>query len=136
MNNWRLYELHKELAECIMDKIAETVSTGNIRKIRLGEKWGILNFSENNILLEDPSGLRWTEALIPGKTFLGFPVGEECRLLVVEICVFCLVLRYQGSVYVGALVGFAISHLYLGLRNSIYKGVIARSTGIDQRFLL
>jgi hypothetical protein len=135
-NNERSEEYKKLLNDLLVKNIESLASPDYIRQQSYFEKYSLSFPPESKLLLTDASGLIWTDSLLLGHSFLGFPIGEELRLLIVELLSFTLIVRFHSSVFLGAVVAYAISHFYLLIRNSIYKSVLARSIGIDSRFLL
>ncbi|CAD7963529.1 unnamed protein product [Amoebophrya sp. A120] len=85
---------------------------------------------------EDPSHLRWTNAMAYGPELLGVPTGFEWQVLVLEYLIFAVCFRFSENLWLGIFLGFLVGQLVLSVRASLGESRLADTAMIDHRFLL
>ncbi|CAE8623196.1 unnamed protein product [Polarella glacialis] len=87
-----------------------------------------------------PNGLAWTSSLAYGAELrvagVGFPTGFEWHLGVLELMLFSIVWRFQGSIFLAAGLAFLLNQLVLKLYAAAGKERLAHTTIINSMFLI
>merc|ERR1719223_1273034 len=99
----------------VMQNLHEVVRTRSRSQLFWGlpPVGGVRALTNRPVFYEDKSGLAWSSCLAYGSQLnfgpLGIPTGFEWSLGLMELMLFQLVWRFQGSAYVGMAMAFTFN---------------------------
>mmetsp|Transcript_52478 Transcript_52478/g.94064 ORF Transcript_52478/g.94064 Transcript_52478/m.94064 type:complete len:1236 (+) Transcript_52478:88-3795(+) len=90
--------------------------------------------------LSFPNGLAWSQALAYGGELrvagVGIPTGFEWHLALLELLLFNLCWRFQGSIYFSAGLAYLLNILVLSFLSAVGRSRLAQTAIIDDMFLI
>eukprot|EP00933_Yihiella_yeosuensis_P007435 TRINITY_DN11246_c3_g1_i1.p1 TRINITY_DN11246_c3_g1~~TRINITY_DN11246_c3_g1_i1.p1 ORF type:complete len:342 (+),score=35.02 TRINITY_DN11246_c3_g1_i1:704-1729(+) len=146
---------HRCNVQCLVDAMVHAVMRGanDVLQHRPSIEWfwgaapqGGVRGLQHPVFFKDqdslswPNGLSWSSSIAYGGEVralgVGFPTGFEWHLSLLELMLFSIVWRFQGSIFLAAALAFWLNYIVLGIYATIARRRLAQTTIIDDMFLI